>query len=594
MHSDAYIYQVGRREGSAKRHAHAPGPAVFYRVLCPALRIGNVIGKGGDIIQHLRTDTGARIKVEPLLPGCPERVIAILAPDRPGERWCDAQQALFRVHERITAPDLDGAQDSDSMIVRLLVDPTQVGCILGKGGGVITDLRRATGASIRVMSKQDVPACAERGDEVLQVSGDAVRVLDALQQVSARLRSCPTRQPIHLGRGSQGSQPGRHIAITASASAFSPAASAAPVCRDGAGGAAPAQGGHADRDPGGPTPSASDELPPHLLGASVSRVEIEYRVLVPDLLIGSIIGRGGEVVRRIRTETVARVKVFEARAGGCTDRVVVVTSADNGAEPMCAAQEALQRVGMCLMEAGSLPPAASELRLLLPAAQARALGGRDGGRLAALACEAGAAARLEALGARERPSAANPGDEIAALEGAPVAVMEVLRKLSQMLRIWQARTAAAHAASPPARGGSPASARSSPASGLETPARRVTSVPLHGAHASPHSSARPPSQGRPLPRSSLAGRCTDGHGGGSMAAATATLVLTPAQVGCILGRGGVNITHIRQISGAHVRLSEARPGVAERILEMGGALEQVQSAQSLVQGFLLGGGAIGR
>lgn len=42
-------------------------------------------------------------------------------------------------------------------------------------------------------------------------------------------------------------------------------------------------------------------------------VEIEYRVLVPDLLVGSVIGRGGEVVRRIRAETDARVKVFEAR-----------------------------------------------------------------------------------------------------------------------------------------------------------------------------------------------------------------------------------------------------------------------------------------
>ena len=45
-------------------------------------------------------------------------------------------------------------------------------------------------------------------------------------------------------------------------------------------------------------------------------VEIEFRVLVPDLLVGSVIGRGGEVVRRIRAETDARVKVFEARGAG--------------------------------------------------------------------------------------------------------------------------------------------------------------------------------------------------------------------------------------------------------------------------------------
>ena len=33
------------QESSAKRHANGTGPAVFYRVLCPAQRIGNVIGK---------------------------------------------------------------------------------------------------------------------------------------------------------------------------------------------------------------------------------------------------------------------------------------------------------------------------------------------------------------------------------------------------------------------------------------------------------------------------------------------------------------------------------------------------------------------
>ena len=42
-------------------------------------------------------------------------------------------------------------------------------------------------------------------------------------------------------------------------------------------------------------------------------------------------------------------------------------------------------------------------------------------------------------------------------------------------------------------------------------------------------------------------------------------------------------TGCSQLSGAFVRLSEARPGITERILEMNGALEQVQSAQSLVQ-----------
>jgi ribosomal protein S3 len=46
-----------------------------------------------------------------------------------------------------------------------------------------------------------------------------------------------------------------------------------------------------------------------------------------------------------------------------------------------------------------------------------------------------------------------------------------------------------------------------------------------------------------------------------MAAATATLVLSAAQAGCILGRGGSNITQIRQARAppARLRLGHAAP-----------------------------------
>lgn len=79
-----------------------------------------------------------------------------------------------------------------------------------------------------------------------------------------------------------------------------------------------------------------------------------------------------------------------------------------------------------------LPPCAS-LQQHAGRAQARLLAGRDGGLLAAIAREAGAAAQLHALSARDRPAAANLSDEIAALEGPPVAVMAALRELSQVL-----------------------------------------------------------------------------------------------------------------------------------------------------------------
>lgn len=57
------------------------------------------------------------------------------------------------------------------------------------------------------------------------------------------------------------------------------------------------------------------------------------------------------------------------------------------------------------------------------------------------------------------------------------------------------------------------------------------------------------------------------------------------QVGGIIGKGGANITQIRQISGANVRLKDA-DGPGDRELEITGTEQQCQSANNLVQAFL--------
>lgn len=53
--------------------------------------------------------------------------------------------------------------------VRMVVEHAQVGCVLGKGGEVISDLRRRTGANIRVSDKRDLPECAGSDDGLITV-----------------------------------------------------------------------------------------------------------------------------------------------------------------------------------------------------------------------------------------------------------------------------------------------------------------------------------------------------------------------------------------------------------------------------------------
>lgn len=77
------------------------------------------------------------------------------------------QEAVFRVQNRITRAIPD-AKDH-SMLARILVSSNQIGCLLGKGGSIIAEMRKLSGAHIRILAKDKVPKCASEDEEVVQV-----------------------------------------------------------------------------------------------------------------------------------------------------------------------------------------------------------------------------------------------------------------------------------------------------------------------------------------------------------------------------------------------------------------------------------------
>jgi poly(rC)-binding protein 2/3/4 len=56
-----------------------------------------------------------------------------------------------------------------SFTSRLLVSSSRIGCLIGKGGTIITEMRRLTKANIRILSKEDLPKIASEDDEMVQV-----------------------------------------------------------------------------------------------------------------------------------------------------------------------------------------------------------------------------------------------------------------------------------------------------------------------------------------------------------------------------------------------------------------------------------------
>lgn len=161
---------------------------VVFRIICPATVIGSVIGKGGKVINTIRHQTRAKVKVMDPYLGSDKRVITISSPGLDTdftdvdefsaglELLCPAQEALIKVHEAIVDA-LANARENDNRNlgkedVWLLVPASQAAGVIGKGGSTIKRVRSSARAAIKVSPKDPSDAthsCALEFDNFLHV-----------------------------------------------------------------------------------------------------------------------------------------------------------------------------------------------------------------------------------------------------------------------------------------------------------------------------------------------------------------------------------------------------------------------------------------
>ncbi|XP_024172676.1 RNA-binding KH domain-containing protein RCF3 isoform X1 [Rosa chinensis] len=157
-----------------------------FRLLCHEERVGGVIGKGGTIIRTLKQETGCEIKVMDGVSDSEDRVIILSGPAHPDDRISPLQDAVLRVHDRIVrAVPITKEQP---MTARLLISSNQIGCLLGKGGAIIAEMRKSSRAHIRILGKDQIPKCVSDDEEVVQMNGELEAVNDALLQITSRLQ----------------------------------------------------------------------------------------------------------------------------------------------------------------------------------------------------------------------------------------------------------------------------------------------------------------------------------------------------------------------------------------------------------------------
>ncbi|KAG5237267.1 hypothetical protein OIU76_012043 [Salix suchowensis] len=399
-----------------------------YRYLCPLRKIGSIIGKGGEIAKQLRADSKSNIRISEAMPGYDERIVTIYSSNEEtnllgetGDYVCPAQDALFMVHDRVVAEDLNNAAAEEEegedkfgelqqVTVRMLVPADQIGCVIGKGGQVIQNIRSETCAQIRITKDENLPPLALSTDELLLIYGEPSVVRKALYQVATRLHENPSRS--------------QHLILSSSANMYQ---SGGMFVTANAG--APLLGLYGNYKGGWSSsfyPDQRDEA---------SAKEFSLRLVCPTANIGGVIGKGGSIIKQIRQESRASIKVDSSGAEG--DDCIIFISAKEFFEDQSPTMNAALRLQPRCSEKTEKESSDSVIttRLLVGRSQIGCLMGKGGAIISEMRNQTRANIRI--ISEDSLPKVAGEDDEMVqitgSLEVASNALLQVILRLKANL-----------------------------------------------------------------------------------------------------------------------------------------------------------------
>ncbi|OVA19331.1 K Homology domain [Macleaya cordata] len=170
-----------------------PGDSVF-RLIVPVIKVGSIIGRKGELIKKMCEETKARIRVLEGAIGTADRIVLISGKEEPEARISPAMNAVLRVFKRVTGiSETEGDGTGSASVgatcsIRLLVASSQAINLIGKQGSLIKSIQENTGASVRVLSGDEVPHYATSDERIVEIQGESLKVLKALEAVVGHLR----------------------------------------------------------------------------------------------------------------------------------------------------------------------------------------------------------------------------------------------------------------------------------------------------------------------------------------------------------------------------------------------------------------------
>ncbi|XVF51024.1 hypothetical protein PTKIN_Ptkin04bG0150200 [Pterospermum kingtungense] len=432
-----------------------------YRILCHDMKAGGVIGKSGSIIKSIRNHTGAWINVHELIPGDEERIIEISDtrrrdPDGRMPSFSPSQEALLLIHDRILESDSQfgfgggGEEEEDyggvvrggnRVATRLVVSRMHVGCLLGKGGKIIEQMRIETKTQIRILPRDDtLPRCVSMSEEIVQVVGEGHAVKKAIAIISSRLRESQhrDRSNFHGRRHS----PERffpdddyipHINNASRRSSMDGSTFGSRMSRGYT---------YSSRPSGfieaGNAPIADSTQPLYV-------DDLVFRILCPIDKVDSVFGESNGIVDLLENAIGVDVKVANPVAGS-DEQIITISSEEGPDDELFPAQEALLHIQTQIVDLVPDKDNIVTTRLLVPSSEIGCLEGRDGS-LSEMKRLTGA--NIQILSREELPSCVSGPDEIVEIVGEIKAARDALVEITSRLRSYLYREFSQKDTTPP-------------------------------------------------------------------------------------------------------------------------------------------------
>uniref|UniRef100_A0A803SNF5 Poly(rC) binding protein 4 n=1 Tax=Anolis carolinensis TaxID=28377 RepID=A0A803SNF5_ANOCA len=276
------------------------------RMLMHGKEVGSIIGKKGETVKRIREQSTARITISE--GSCPERITTITGSTDAVFRA--VSMIAFKLEEDLGTGAINGGTVSKPPVtLRLVIPASQCGSLIGKAGAKIKEIRETTGAQVQVAGDL-LPNSTERA---VTVSGVPDAIIQCVRQICAVILESPPKGatipyhpnlslgPVLLSANQGFSMQGQYGGISQAEVAKLQQLSGHPVSF-----------------------SSLGQTPSIVAGLDTNSQNSSQEFLVPNDLIGCIIGRQGSKISEIRQMSGAHIKIGN-QTEGSAERHVTIT-----------------------------------------------------------------------------------------------------------------------------------------------------------------------------------------------------------------------------------------------------------------------------